>query len=74
MNNQNKLSQVWDLNTSEIVVMCRKKFDFSGVQIVQTRGSKKSCDIAKQAIAATGATDFVVVFDLDALRIKQHQR
>jgi len=36
--------------------------------IIQTRGSMRSNRISQDTIAATGATDFVVVFDADALR------
>jgi len=68
INKDNKLDKVWDLNASEITVLTRKGFDFSGVTIIQTRGSMKSNKICRDTIAATGATDFTVIFDADAVR------
>ena len=68
INNLNKLDKVWDLDASEIAVLARKGFDFSGMTIIQTRGSMRSNKVSYDTIAATGATNFVVVFDADALR------
>jgi len=57
-----------DLNGSEIAVLCRTGFDFTNAVIVQTRGSNEATVKSRARIEATGAKDFVLVLDRDAMR------